>query len=53
MPELPRARRARFVRDYGVAAADAETLVSARELADYFESRRAQAVPARSSPRTG
>ncbi len=38
MPELPRARRARFVRDYGMAVADAETLVSARELADYFES---------------
>ena len=38
MPELPRARRARFVRDYGMTVADAETLVSARELADYFES---------------
>jgi aspartyl-tRNA(Asn)/glutamyl-tRNA(Gln) amidotransferase subunit B len=37
MPELPRARRARFVADYGLAVQDAETLVSARELADYFE----------------
>jgi aspartyl-tRNA(Asn)/glutamyl-tRNA(Gln) amidotransferase subunit B len=37
MPELPRARRARFVAGHGIAAADAETLVSARELADYFE----------------
>jgi aspartyl-tRNA(Asn)/glutamyl-tRNA(Gln) amidotransferase subunit B len=37
MPELPRARRARFVKDYGLPLADAETLVSARELADYFE----------------
>ena len=37
MPELPRARRARFVNDYGIAPQDAETLVSARELADYFE----------------
>ncbi len=37
MPELPRARRARFVKDYGLPVADAETLVSARELADYFE----------------
>ncbi len=37
MPELPRARRARFVKDYGLAPQDAETLVSARELADYFE----------------
>ena len=38
LPELPRARRARFVAQYGIAPADAETLVSARELADYFES---------------
>jgi aspartyl-tRNA(Asn)/glutamyl-tRNA(Gln) amidotransferase subunit B len=37
MPELPRARRARFVKDYGLAVADAETLVSARELAEYYE----------------
>ena len=37
MPELPRARKARFVEEYGLSAADAETLVSAKELADYFE----------------
>ena len=37
LPELPRARRARFVSSYGISAADAETLTSARELADYFE----------------
>jgi aspartyl-tRNA(Asn)/glutamyl-tRNA(Gln) amidotransferase subunit B len=37
LPELPRARRARFVEAYGIPAADAETLTSARELADYFE----------------
>src|SRR5262249_37756733 len=37
MPELPRARRARFVEQYGIPAQDAETLVGARELADYFE----------------
>ena len=45
MPELPRARRARFVRDYGMTVADAETLVSARELADYFESAAKAASP--------
>jgi len=44
LPELPRARRARFVEAYGIAPADAETLVSARELADYFE--RVVAAPA-------
>jgi aspartyl-tRNA(Asn)/glutamyl-tRNA(Gln) amidotransferase subunit B len=37
LPELPRARRARFVAQYGISPADAETLVSARELGDYFE----------------
>jgi aspartyl-tRNA(Asn)/glutamyl-tRNA(Gln) amidotransferase subunit B len=37
LPELPRARRARLVAQYGISAADADTLVSARELADYFE----------------
>jgi aspartyl-tRNA(Asn)/glutamyl-tRNA(Gln) amidotransferase subunit B len=37
LPELPRARRARLIADYGIAPADAETITSARELADYFE----------------
>jgi aspartyl-tRNA(Asn)/glutamyl-tRNA(Gln) amidotransferase subunit B len=37
MPELPRARRARFVAEHGVSAQDAETLVGSRELAEYFE----------------
>jgi aspartyl-tRNA(Asn)/glutamyl-tRNA(Gln) amidotransferase subunit B len=46
MPELPRARRARFVKEYGLSLQDAETLVSARELADYFE-----AVAKAASPR--
>jgi aspartyl-tRNA(Asn)/glutamyl-tRNA(Gln) amidotransferase subunit B len=49
MPELPRARRARFVKDYGVALQDAETLVSARELADYFE--RTLGHPSRLQPK--
>jgi aspartyl-tRNA(Asn)/glutamyl-tRNA(Gln) amidotransferase subunit B len=37
LPELPRARRTRLVAQYGISAADADILVSARELADYFE----------------
>jgi aspartyl-tRNA(Asn)/glutamyl-tRNA(Gln) amidotransferase subunit B len=37
LPELPRERRARFIEAYGVPPGDAETLTSARELADYFE----------------
>jgi aspartyl-tRNA(Asn)/glutamyl-tRNA(Gln) amidotransferase subunit B len=47
LPELPRPRRARFVAQYGISPADAETLVSARALADYFEE-----LAARVSPRT-
>ncbi|MEP6993631.1 MAG: Asp-tRNA(Asn)/Glu-tRNA(Gln) amidotransferase subunit GatB [Acidobacteriota bacterium] len=46
MPELPRARRDRFVSAYGLSAHDAETLVGARELADYYEQAAALA-PAR------
>jgi len=45
LPELPRARRARFVARYGISPADAETLVSARELADYFEDLAARVSP--------
>jgi aspartyl-tRNA(Asn)/glutamyl-tRNA(Gln) amidotransferase subunit B len=45
LPELPRARRARFATQYGISPADAETLVSARELADYFEDLAARAAP--------
>ena len=37
MPELPRARRERLQAQYGISSADADTLSSARELADYFE----------------
>ena len=47
LPELPRARRARFVAQYGLPPADAETLVSARELAEYFE----KTVAAGAAPR--
>ncbi|HEU5320839.1 MAG TPA: Asp-tRNA(Asn)/Glu-tRNA(Gln) amidotransferase subunit GatB, partial [Methylomirabilota bacterium] len=37
LPELPRARRRRFVEDYGLPAYDAEVLTQSRALADYFE----------------
>ena len=39
MPELPDAKRKRFVRDYGITPYDAGVLASTRELADYFEER--------------
>ncbi|HXE75402.1 MAG TPA: Asp-tRNA(Asn)/Glu-tRNA(Gln) amidotransferase subunit GatB [Candidatus Xenobia bacterium] len=44
MPELPAARRARFVRDYGLTDYDAGVLTATRALADYFEAA-AQASP--------
>jgi aspartyl-tRNA(Asn)/glutamyl-tRNA(Gln) amidotransferase subunit B len=38
LPELPQAKQARFVSQYGVSAYDASALTGSRELADYFES---------------
>src|SRR3974390_2988324 len=37
LPELPQARRARMVAQYGITEADATTLTSTRALADQFE----------------
>ena len=37
MPELPEARRSRFVADYGLTDYDATQLTSERAVADYFE----------------
>jgi aspartyl-tRNA(Asn)/glutamyl-tRNA(Gln) amidotransferase subunit B len=37
LPELPRARRQRFVSQYGLPAYDAGVLTQSRALADYFE----------------
>ncbi len=37
LPELPDAKRARFISDYGLTPYDADVLVSEREAADYFE----------------
>jgi aspartyl-tRNA(Asn)/glutamyl-tRNA(Gln) amidotransferase subunit B len=37
MPELPAARRERFVKEYGIAEYDAGVLTASRSLADYFE----------------
>jgi aspartyl-tRNA(Asn)/glutamyl-tRNA(Gln) amidotransferase subunit B len=38
LPELPEARRARFVRDFGVTEYDAQVLTVSKSLADQFES---------------
>src|ERR1700683_1474146 len=46
MPELPDAKRARFVSQYGIADYDAGVLTATRALADYFEAvARAGALP--------
>ncbi len=37
LPELPDAKRARFVRDYGLPAYDAGVLVAEQAIADFFE----------------
>lgn len=37
MPELPEARRRRFVEDYGLSFDDAAQLTDSRSMADYFE----------------
>ncbi len=37
LPELPEAKRERFVREFGIPAYDAEVLASERALADYYE----------------
>ncbi|MDL1955755.1 MAG: Asp-tRNA(Asn)/Glu-tRNA(Gln) amidotransferase subunit GatB [Candidatus Desulfofervidus auxilii] len=38
LPELPDAKKERFMKEYGLPPYDAEVLTSAKELADYFES---------------
>ncbi|MDB5406793.1 MAG: gatB [Rhodospirillales bacterium] len=37
LPELPDAKKSRFVRDYGLSVEDAGVLVAEQESADYFE----------------
>ena len=37
LPELPDAKKARFVKDYGLSAYDASVLAQEREKADYYE----------------
>jgi len=49
MPELPAARRARFVSEYGITPYDAGVLTATRELADYFEETVRTGAPAKSA----
>jgi aspartyl-tRNA(Asn)/glutamyl-tRNA(Gln) amidotransferase subunit B len=38
LPELPDAKRVRFIADYGLSPYDADVLIAEKESADYFES---------------
>ena len=49
MPELPDAKRKRFVREHGITPYDAGVLASTRELADYFEGVARAGAPAKSA----
>jgi aspartyl-tRNA(Asn)/glutamyl-tRNA(Gln) amidotransferase subunit B len=49
MPELPAARRARFVSGYGITPYDAGVLTATRALADYFEAAVRAGAPAKSA----
>ena len=50
LPELPEAKKARFVADYGLSAYDATTLTATLEMADYYEATVAVAGKASSKP---
>ncbi|WP_027191240.1 Asp-tRNA(Asn)/Glu-tRNA(Gln) amidotransferase subunit GatB [Fundidesulfovibrio putealis] len=47
LPELPRAKRERFMRDFGLSVQDADVLTAEREIAEYFE----QALSAYDQPK--
>jgi len=49
MPELPDAKRARFIAQYGVTPYDAGVLTATRALADYFEAAVAAGAPAKNA----
>jgi len=49
MPELPRARRERFARQYGLSPYDCDVLTATRPLGDYFEQAVSGGAPAKSA----
>jgi aspartyl-tRNA(Asn)/glutamyl-tRNA(Gln) amidotransferase subunit B len=51
LPELPAAKRGRFVSEYGMTPYDAEILTSSTNLADYFEKVVSQSFSPRVSPK--
>jgi aspartyl-tRNA(Asn)/glutamyl-tRNA(Gln) amidotransferase subunit B len=49
LPELPRARRARFVAEHGLPPYDASVLTQSRALSEYFEATVAAGAPAKTA----
>ncbi|HXJ05636.1 MAG TPA: Asp-tRNA(Asn)/Glu-tRNA(Gln) amidotransferase subunit GatB [Candidatus Acidoferrum sp.] len=49
LPELPEAKRARFISSYGLTPYDADLLTGSQALADYFESVAKAGAPAKSA----
>ena len=49
LPELPEAKRARFVVSYGITPYDAEVLTGTRDLADYFEATAKAGAPGKAA----
>jgi aspartyl-tRNA(Asn)/glutamyl-tRNA(Gln) amidotransferase subunit B len=49
LPELPDARKDRFVKEYGLPESDAGVLAASRDLADYFEAAAAASGDARAA----
>jgi aspartyl-tRNA(Asn)/glutamyl-tRNA(Gln) amidotransferase subunit B len=49
MPELPAAKLARFLRDYGITPYDAGVLTASHPLADYFEAAAKAGAPAKAA----
>jgi aspartyl-tRNA(Asn)/glutamyl-tRNA(Gln) amidotransferase subunit B len=49
LPELPEAKRVRFVGSYGITPYDAEVLTAARDLADYFEATAKAGAPGKAA----
>jgi aspartyl-tRNA(Asn)/glutamyl-tRNA(Gln) amidotransferase subunit B len=49
LPELPEAKRVRFVGNYGITAYDAEVLTGSQDLADYFEAAAKAGAPGKAA----
>jgi len=49
LPELPEARRSRFISEYGLSFEDAGQLTDTRQIADYFEAAASASANARAS----